>query len=454
MLSTPIVPLTPHIAVVGGGISGLAAAWRLRERGAAVTLFEAQGETGGVIRSVHRDGFLVDEGPNTLVARSQRVVNTLAALGLDEQQVWASEAAKARYVVRGGRLVPVPTSPRSFATTPLLSARAKLRLLAEPFVRAGTDEDESLASFVRRRLGAEVLDYAVNPFVAGVWAAAPERLAVRHAFPALHAMERERGSLARGLVHRMRTRPPGPRLSARPFSFAGGAQALPDAFAHRLGDAVRLQTSVTGLERTGEGWTLTTRADGGEREGRFDGVVWAAPLDRLPEIEAGRAVPPVSHSAVSVLALGFRRADVAHPLDGFGVLIPEREPFRLLGALFSSTLFSNRAPEGHVLLTCFAGGTRHAADALLPTDDLVALALRDLGTLLGVRGDPVFVHRKRWDRAIPQYDTDYDRVLGTLSHLEAANPGLHFAGNTRGGISVGDALETGLEAADRLAGAG
>ncbi len=439
-----------HIAVVGGGISGLAAAWRLRARGVAVTLFEASAQPGGMLRSVRRDGYLVDEGPNTLVARSQTVVDVIEALGLTGERLPASEAAVHRYVVRGGTPVPIPTSPLSLATTPLLSARAKLRLLAEPFVGRSPLEDEPLADFVRRRLGPEVLDYAVNPFVAGVWAGDPESLSARWAFPTLHALEREHGSLARGLVHRLRHRPLTPRSSPRPFSFRDGVQTLSDALARSLGDTVVLGAPVTALQRDANRWTVTARIGGSLRPDLFDGVVFAAPLHRLPSVEGGFAVPPVVYPPVSVLALGFRRSDVAHPLDGFGVLVPEREPFRLLGALFSSTLFPGRAPAGHVLLTCFLGGTRHPADAALPTDALTTLALADLRSLLGVRATPVFVHRAQWDRAIPQYDLGHHRVLTALADLEARHPGLAFAATAHRGISVGDALEAGLEAAGRL----
>ncbi len=448
------MPSLPHIAVVGGGISGLAAAWRLHTLGAEVTLFEASERTGGVIRSVRGEGFLVDEGPNTLVARSRAVEDVIEALGLTEQRVWASDAAAHRFVVKDGALAPVPSSPLGLARTPLLSARAKLRLLAEPFVRRGVAEDESLAAFVRRRLGAEVLGHLVDPFVAGVWAGDPERLSARLAFPTLHALEREHGSLARGLAHRLRhgsgSKHAEPKPSPRPFSFRGGMQALPDAFAGLLGDRVRLSAPVVGLRPEGSGWTVTAQTKGSVHEARFDGVVFAAPVHRLPEIDTPLAVPPPSYAAVSVLALGFRRADVAHPLGGFGVLVPAREPFRLLGALFSSTLFPGRAPAGHVLLTCFLGGTRHPPDASLPTDALAALALADLRPLVGVRAEPVFVHRRLWSRAIPQYEVGYDRVLAALADLEARHARLRFAGNVRGGISVGDALASGLAAADRI----
>lgn len=445
------------IAVGGGGISGLAAAWHLQERGAAVTLFEASDRTGGVIRSTRQNGFLVDEGPNTLVARTPAVADAIESLGIESERVPANDVADARYVVRDGRLVRVPTSPSGLLTTPLLSMGAKLRLLREPFVRPSREDDESLADFVRRRLGPEVLDYAVNPFVAGVYAGDPAHLSTRYAFPTLHALEREHGSLGRSLLHRVRHRADAtPKPSRHPFSFHDGMQTFPDALARRIGDdAIRLRAPLVALRRDADGWRVTTQSDGATREERFDGVVFTAPLHRLPDIDFETDIDlaplaEVVYPPLSVLALGFRRADVGHALDGFGVLVPEREALNLLGVLFSSTLFPGRAPVGHVLLTCFVGGTRHPALATRPTDDLVRLALAELRSLLDVRGEPVFVHRVLWARAIPQYHVGYGRVVATLDALEARHPGLCFGGNVRRGISVGDALETGLDAAERV----
>ncbi len=446
----------PHIAVIGGGISGLAAAWRLGNRGVEVTLFEAGHRTGGVIRSVRRDGFLVDEGPNTLVARHPVVEEVIEALGLEKARVWANAEASRRYIVRGGVPVALPTSPGSFVSTPLLSARGKLRLLREPFVRPSTEADEPLADFIRRRLGPEVLDYAVDPFVSGIFAGDPARLSTRYAFPTLHALEQDHGSLLQGMLHRARRSSGTTRPATRPFSFRDGMQTLPDALTHALGDAVQTNTPVLALARNADGWTVTTQ-HGTIREERFDAVVCTLPLHRLAalDFEAGLDVSPfadVPHPPVSVLALGFERGQIAHPLDGFGVLIPQHEPFNVLGALFSSSLFPGRAPDGHALLTCFIGGTRQPDQAALPTDDLVALALHDLHVLLGVRGAPIFVHHRLWEQAIPQAEVGYGRVLDTLDALETRHAGLRFAGSYRHGISVGEALLSGLSAADRVLG--
>jgi protoporphyrinogen/coproporphyrinogen III oxidase len=442
--------------VVGGGIAGLAAALRLRNEGRDFVLYEAAGRPGGVIRTVRRDGYLVDVGPNTLLPRPEALEQLIGELDLGDARVWADASTSRRYVVRDGKPVPLPSSPRDLVATPLLSTRAKLRLLREPFIRRGaTDGDESLAAFVERRLGSEVLDYAVNPFVAGVFAGDPERLSARHAFPKMWGLERDHGSLIRGAV---RGRKRGPKMVAtgtRPFSFRDGMQTLPDALVRALGEAVHVDSPVRSIRRTEVGYALDVERAGQVHEVFTDEVILAVPAHRLaamlvaPPVDLA-PVAAVTHPPVTVLALGFRREDVGHPLDGFGVLVPGREPFRLLGALFSSTLFPGRAPGGHVLLTCFLGGMRHPEDGSLSEAEQVAMACRDLARLLDVRAEPAFVLRQPWSRAIPQYETGYGRVLETLGRLEAEWPGLAVAGSVRGGISLGEALVSGFAAADAL----
>jgi len=447
------------VGVIGAGIAGLTAAYRLQESNVRVDVLEASDRAGGMIGTDREDGYLVELGPNSLRGASPAFDDLIASLGLDSKVVEANRAASTRYVVRDGAPRPLPMSPWTFLTTDLLSTSAKFRLLGEPFVSSGAeaDIDESVAAFVRRRLGPEVLDYMVDPFVGGIFAGDPDRLSLRNAFERLHEMEAEHGSLFRGLVHAARNRSSDNGSSRGLFSFDAGLQTLPDALADALGDSLHLRTRVEQLRPDASGYSLTVRSgDGAPQTRSYDAVISTLPLHELTAIDFPTDVDleplaNVPYPPVSVLALGFREDDVQHPLDGFGMLVPSKEDtFDILGTIFSSTLFPGRAPDGHVLLTTFIGGMRRPELGRVETNALKDRVLTDLNALVGLDGAPTFVRHVPWDRAIPQYLQGYDRVTETLDRLEDAHPGLAFAGNYRQGISVGDALDSGADAAARI----
>ena len=452
---------TISVGIIGGGIAGLTAAYRLQQRGVDVRVFEASARAGGAIRSIREGGYLVEGGPHTIQTGTPLLDELVGELGLADVRLEAAAGAKKRYVVRGGRPVPLPLSPPALLRSPLFSWRAKGRLLFEPLVRAAApDREESVAELVRRRLGQEALDYALNPFVAGVFAGDPARLSARHAFPRLYELERTSGSLLLGSLRKARTSKAVGAPPRRPFSFRDGLQTLPNALAGRLANRVAYRTSVVALARDADGWRLATRTERGAATHRFGHVVFAAPLHRLAllDVETDVDLAPlagVPHPPVATVALGFRRDHVGHPLDGFGLLVPEKETdVQTLGTLFVSTLFPDRAPQGHVLLTTFVGGARHPDLAQASDEAIVQAVRRDLRRLLDVRGEPAFARCTRWPQAIPQYEVGYGQVLETLDRLEAAHPGLHFAGNYRGGIAVGDAAASGAAAAERVWGEG
>ena len=457
----PAMPTTtPRIAVLGAGLTGLAAAWHLQRAGLAPVVFEKSTRAGGVIGAVRRDGWLHELGPNSLLEGSPEVAAFIDEVGLGARRLYASPAARQRYIVRGGRLVAMPASPGAFATTPLFSLRAKAGLLGEPFrPPSAPDAEESVAQFVLRRLGREFLDYAINPFVGGVYAGDPATLSVRHAFPRLHALEQEHGSLIRGALRR-RNASGGPK--GRIFSFPEGLGELPLAIARSLGDAVHLGTTVTAVRRTAAGWDVHCEAGGASRVEECAAVVCALPADalaaldleglagahRLPELRAIRQPP------VASVFTGFRRADVRHPLDGFGVLMPQVERGLILGTLFSSTLFPNRAPEGHVALTSFVGGMREPELAGLDDAELLRVVQAELARLVGAGAPPVFTRIQRWPRAIPQYELGYQRHKDAIAALEAHAPGFFVGGNCRDGISLANCIASGgrlAEAAARFA---
>lgn len=444
----PISP-TPHVAVLGGGITGLTAAWHLRQAGLTPTVFESSVRVGGAIGTVHADGWRHELGPNSLLEGSPEVGEFVTAAGLGSRRIYASPAAGNRYIVRGGRPVRMPTSPGTFLTTSLFSLRAKLALLGEPFrARGPADRDESVADFAVRRLGREFLDYAVNPFVGGVYAGDPRRLSVRDGFPKLHALEQKHGSLIRGALARRNTSG-GP--AGRMFSFADGLEELPRALAQSLGAAVRLKTHVRSLRPHGHSWEVESESNGARRRDFFSAVVCALPADALvglnfvdvPRPDGLGGLREIEHPPVASVFTGYRREDVAHALDGFGVLVPEIERRRILGTLFSSSLFPGRAPAGYVALTTFVGGTLQPEIARLDDGALLRVVQEELTSLLGVKREPVFARLQRWPRAIPQYTLGYRRHQEAVAAFEAGAPGLFIGGNCRDGISLANCIASG-----------
>jgi oxygen-dependent protoporphyrinogen oxidase len=438
-----------RIAIIGGGVTGLTAAWHLHRAGLACTVFERSARPGGVVSAVREGEWLRELGPNSLLEGSAEVAAFIDDLGLGPRRLYAAPAAKQRYIVRGGRLVAMPTSPLGFIGTRLFSLRAKLRLCGEPWRRrSAADAEETVADFVVRRLGPEFLDYAINPFVAGVYAGDPRLLSVRHAFPKLFAIEQEHGSLIRGALARRNTSG-GPK--GRIFSFPEGLGEIPAAVAARLGAAVQLRSEVTTVERTGRTWRLVVERDGARTTVECEVVIGALPADALAALpfagvpESGRLAElrAIKHPPVVSIFSGYRREQVTHALDGFGVLMPEVERGRILGTLFSSSLFPGRAPAGHVALTTFVGGMRAPELAGLDDGALQQLAREELGRLLGATGEPAYFRLQRWPRAIPQYTLGYQRFKDIMNSLEATAPGLLLGGNCRDGISLANCIGAG-----------
>lgn len=437
------------VAVLGAGIAGLTTAWRLAKNGAEVVVYEASDRVGGAIGSVSKDGFLAETGPHTFLNSQAAVDDMIADLGLETERIWASETAKKRFTAKDGVPVALPMGPGDFIKTDLFSGTAKLKLMNEPFVPKRDDGiDESVTSFVKRRLGQEFLDYGVDLLVNGIWAGDPKRLSMRHAFKKVWALEANNGSMIKGGFAKSKQKNRRKNAS-RIFAFKQGNQQLVDALAARLD--VRVSTPVHAIEPDGEGWMVTT---GKTTHERFDAVVScvsAHALARLfPTQDTQKIAKRLYHPPVAVLTFGFRRQDVGHPLDGFGMLLPDVENRDILGVMFSSTLFEGRAPADHVTMAVFVGGARHQANAKLPKNQRRTLVLNELRALLGVTGEPVFEYEHIWPEAIPQYEVGHGDVLVWAQSIEKKNPGLYLSGNFRHAVAVPDLIASSIQLADNI----
>jgi len=452
--------MSVDVLVVGAGLSGLVTAHRLHRAGYSVRVLEAAPRPGGVIGSERRGGVLFERGPNSAMDTSPSINALLDELGIRAERIDASKAAARRYIVNGGRLTALPTSAGSFVTTPLFSATAKIRLFAEPFVWRGPGQvEESIAQFVRRRLGHEFLDYAVEPFVSGIYAGDPEQLSLPAAFPRLHELEQRYGSLFIGALQAARQRRKEgatPKIAATSFSFRDGMQALTDALAAGL-PAVECSTAARGLACRADGsWIVVAGSDDSVRSSRALVLALpayaAAPLVRAFAPRAADALAGIAYAPIAIVVSAYCRVDVAHPLDGFGFLSPAVERPRLLGTLFSSTMFEHRAGDGTVVFTSFLGGRRNPAQAAASESELLETVHDELVHLVGASGRPLITEVTRWPQAIPQYTFGHRERIGELERAEQEYAGLFFCANYRGGVSISDCISRGAETAQLVAG--
>jgi len=439
-----------RITILGAGISGLATAHWLNRDGFDVTVLEAGDEPGGSMVTRREAGFLVDCGPNSGLDTSPLIQRLVEEVGLTNELIYADDAGARRYILRGGRLHALPTGPGAFLKTKLFSAGAKCRLLAEPFI--GKSDDgyyQSIADFVRRRLGREFLDYAINPFCSGVFAGDPEKLSVKSAFPKLYRLEEVYGGLIKGMIKGAKERRARREISkqhARMFSFTGGMQSFPKAIAGTLGDRLRCGCEVLAVTRSGNRWRITCRMQGTPHEIDSDMVVSALPAHRAASVFKGLDSTLVEHldqiyyPPVKVLFLGYRKTDVGRPLDGFGFLIPEKEGKSFLGAIWSSVLFPGRAPKDAAAFTLFVGGARSPEFLDEDPEALNRRVLAEFAEIMSINAPPLYCREHVWPLAIPQYTLGYIEHERYFERFERRHPGLILSGNYRRGISVGDCI--------------
>jgi oxygen-dependent protoporphyrinogen oxidase len=489
--------LARRVLVVGGGISGLTCAYYLQTSAPDldVRVVESALRLGGNLGTENVGGFIFERGPNGFLDNSPQTLSLVNALGLQAELLPASSDAKRRYILRDGVLQALPSGPGEFVRSKILSLGGRVRVLSEPFRAPGTpSNDDSVATFARRRIGREAAEVLVDALVTGIYAGDPERLSLRSAFPKLAEAELRHGSLFRALRAKRRAAravlaksqisvsvgsgsvdgssdapatasvspshdgaPPDP--SAGPMgsggqlhSFRRGLVTIVEGLATALGERVALDRavesvrSVAAARGVGEGLEVHYRGGGSER---YDAVVLAIPAPRAATLfathhgELARALEPFPYAAVVVLCLGYRREDVGHPLDGYGFLVPHIERRRALGMIWTSTLFPPHVPAGHVSLRVLVGGARDPEAAGFSADELQSLVDREFGGLLGIQGTPVARQVYRYPLGIPQYNVGHAERLAVLERARRHVRGLYLTGNAYRGVGINDCVREG-----------
>ncbi|GAB2257842.1 hypothetical protein Droror1_Dr00014002 [Drosera rotundifolia] len=476
---TPSLALSgKRVAVVGAGISGLAAAYKLKSKGVNVTLLEADKRAGGKIQTVRRDGFIWDEGANTMTESEDAVTDLLNDLKL-RKKLQVPIAQNKRYIARDGLLMLLPSDPFALIGSRILSAPAKFRILLEPIfcMKFGTDDSddpagESVGDFFERHFGMEFVDNLIDLFLAGTCGGDPQSVSVRHAFPELWNLDKRFGSIITGAIQSKKNdeeerslRTPKRRGS---FSFKGGMQTLVETLCEQFtASELKLQAKVLSLAYyDGKSslpgtWSLSYKASNSKQDASFDAVVMTAPLSDVKEMNIRKSrkkfsldfLPMVDYLPLSVIVTAFKKPNVRSPLEGFGVLIPSKEEqngLKTLGTLFSSMMFPDRAPSDVHVYTTFVGGSRSRELAKASTDELKKIVCSDLELLLGAEGEPTMVSHFFWSKAFPLFGHDYDTVVKAIEKMEHDLPGFFYAGNHKDGLSVGKAIASGCKAADMV----
>jgi len=437
------------VAVVGAGIAGLTVAFRLSAKH-EVVVFEREAAAGGKIRSQHIDGFVFDWGPNGFLSSASELRALVHDVGLDSALTAASRAAKNRFIYWDGRLHKVPAKPPDVVRMSLLSTRGKARALGEFFIRAASGDfgpdEESVHAFMARRFGPEVAERLVSPAVLGISGGDAAQTSVAALFPRLRELEREHGSVLRGLLR-------GGGRGARLSSFgAAGMQRLTDRLAELQGSRLHLGTAVRRIEPQQRGWRIVH--DRGEAQA--DAVILATPADVAATQVEGFDEPlagllrRIPYAAMRAIGVAFRTQDVATPLDGFGFLAGRGQGVRILGAVYTSTIYPDQAPAGTVYLRVFMGGATDPEAGTLDAGAVQAIVRADLAQTLGITAAPIAYHEIVWPQAIPQYTLRHQETVRKIAAISATYPMFGLAGNAYRGLGVGENVRAALAVAARL----
>ncbi|WP_353685095.1 protoporphyrinogen oxidase [Thermodesulfovibrio sp. 3907-1M] len=443
-----------EVVIVGGGISGLSLAYFLLKRKPEVDikLIEAEKRAGGKIVTENVSGFLCEGGVNGFLSNKPSTIALSKELGIEPLK--GSEDSKLRYILINGRLIKVPDNPVKFFLSPVLSLLGKLRMIGEYFIPALKEEkDETVESFVSRRVGREFYEKLIDAMSTGIYAGDPSKMSMKSCFPKVYYLEKKYGGLIKGLLALKKEKKD---VKAQPeavlMSFKGGMSELIKALESKLSSIIIKGKTVVKIAKNNGFYTVYF--DDGKIEA--EKVILACPAHEASEIlkeldrEVSDTLKTIPYPPLSVVAFGFKKERVGFGTSLYGFLIPYREKRKILGTLFDSTIFPNRAPEGYVLLRSMIGGRRAPELAMLPDEKLIDTALTELREILQIKGDPDFVKIFRWEKAIPQYELGHEEKLMKIEQRLQRFPGLYLTGNAYRGVSVNDCIENSLKLSERI----
>jgi oxygen-dependent protoporphyrinogen oxidase len=447
-----------RVIVVGGGISGLACAIRLQRLGIPVTLLEAADHVGGLVGTVEEKGLLFESGPQSFQG-TEPILELIRQVGIENELLTADPRAP-RYVLMRGKLHEIPMSPQALLTSSLLTPGSRWKIASEPFQKTRPpSKEESVAEFVRRKFGHEILEYLVAPFVSGVYAGDPEKLSLRAAFPTLEEWEREYGSVLRGA---MKSRPAKDKRAGPPplCSFRRGVATLARTLGEKLGTNLRASARVIAIHRTGQANTSNyeVRVASGGREGTVSAraIVVAAPAYTAALLVSSISSPlahmlsGIAYAPVALVAAAYYARQIGCSTAGFGFLVPRSEKLHTLGTVWNSSLFAGRAQVGMVVMTSFTGGATEPEIVGKPEQEIAAIVQDENARVLQITGSPVACTVWRYPKALPQYNLGHGHIVEAIRDGERANPGLFFAGNYLEGPSLGKCVEVGNRTAEAV----
>ena len=428
------------VAVIGAGVSGLATAYQLAQSGYDTIVLERQVSVGGNAISERFDGFLMEHGPSTMNAVVPESMNFIRELGLHDTAIDLGARVRRRYLLDGDRLHGISTHPAGFFLSNYLSFKAKLSLATEFFrPQSNGDDEETIHDFAARRFGLEFAERVMDPLAAGLFAGDATALSVRSVFPKLVEFEQQHGSILRAVVAAKRGSEPGRRL----FSWPHGIATLPKLLARHLADRIHTGVAVTDIQATANGFDIITSDASVKSRAVVLAVQPHVAADLLERISptTAEAAAQITAPPLAVVFLGYKADQIDHPLDGLGYLSTRSANSIITGAQFCSTMFSGRAPNGHVSIAAYVGGARHLAAATWPIKDLIDRVKIEIGELLGISNPPVVQRARQWPRGLPQYMLGHTGLVEEITSAHQHQPGLYLTGNYIAGVSVANCLK-------------